>query len=317
MEMLYVAYGLQLAASFPLPGMRAGERQSAALPRLTLALQSPEELDGSWSGTSGPAEWSGRQGDGRDLVIERGSAEDLLFTYGELARFRLSPDMSQLECAPQDSGLDWQRTLISKVIPSISVMLGYEALHAASVDSPQGVVALMAPSGAGKSTLALELLSRGWPLFADDELTLAEGDGAPQAYPGTPHMNVAETLPGGLDADALGTTLAVLAGERWLAVRSVSQLPRPVRMLCVLERAPDLALEAHTLPANPLLLAPYMLGLSVEPERQRKRFGLYADLMESATLVRLTAGMEHRPAQLGDLIEQALASQPELIAGAS
>ena len=65
--------------------------------------------------------------------------------------------MSRLDCAPCDSGLDWQRALISKVIPSISVMLGYEALHAATVESPQGVVAIMAPSGAGKSTLALEL----------------------------------------------------------------------------------------------------------------------------------------------------------------
>ena len=129
-------------------------------------------------------------------------------------------------------------------------------------------------------------------------------------------MNVAETLPDGLDADALGTTLAVLAGERWLAVHAVTKQPRAVRMLCVLQRAPNLPLEGRTLPVNPLLLAPYMLGLSIEPERQRKRFSLYADLMESATLVRLTASLEHRPEQLGDLIEQALLHQPELIAGA-
>ena len=57
-----------------------------------------------------------------------------------------------------------------------------------------------------------------------------------------------------------------------------------------------------------------MLGLSTDAERQRSRFGLYADLMESATLVRLTAGFEHRPEQLAELIEQALAQQPELIA---
>ena len=61
-------------------------------------------------------------------------------------------------------------------------MLGHEALHAAALDSPDGVVAIMAPSGAGKSTLALELLRQGWPLFADDVLTLStavKGGSAP------------------------------------------------------------------------------------------------------------------------------------------
>ena len=57
-----------------------------------------------------------------------------------------------------------------------------------------------------------------------------------------------------------------------------------------------------------------MLGLSTAAERQRSRFWLYADLMESAALVRLTAGYEHRPEQLADLLEQALARQPELLA---
>jgi hypothetical protein len=88
-----------------------------------------------------------------------------------------------------------------------------------------------------------------------------------------------------------------------------------VRMLCLLERGPSLPLQTHTLPSNPLLLAPYMLGLSSDAQRQRSRFCLYADLMESATLVRLTAGFEHRPEQLADLVEQALARRPELIAG--
>jgi hypothetical protein len=58
-----------------------------------------------------------------------------------------------------------------------------------------------------------------------------------------------------------------------------------------------------------------MLGLSTDTERYRSRFSLYADLMESTTLARLTAGFEHRPEQLADLIEQALMREPELVAG--
>lgn len=315
----YAAFGLELRASFPLPGMVSDEAEE--LPSLELEMTTPGALRRAWSGSDGPPAWRGRQGDGLDLAIERGTDGDLLFSYGDqapreddLARFRLHPDMRRLDCAPSRPGLDWQRVLIGKVLPSISVMRGYEALHAGVVDSPEGVVAIMAPSGGGKSTLAIELLHRGWGLFADDVLILDDTEGVVRAHPGTPHMNLAEHLPDAIDPQTLGTTLGILAGERWLAAQTATRHPRPVRMLCLLERGPSSALATHTLASNPLLLAPYMLGLSTDAERQRSRFGLYADLMESATLVRLTAGFGHRPEQLAELIERALAQQPELVA---
>jgi hypothetical protein len=321
MTMRYVAFGLELQASFSLPGMVSDEVEGEKLPLLELELTTPEELQKAWSGADGPPEWRGRLGDGLDLAIERGTAGDLLFSYGagapsphDRARFRLRPDMGRLDCAPAQLGLDWQRTLITKVLSSISVMRGYEALHAAAVDSPDGVVAIMAPSGAGKSTLAIELLRRDRTLFADDVLILERTEGAVRAHPGTPHMNLAESLPGNIDPQTLGSTLGMLAGERWLATHTTATQPRPVRMLCLLERGPGLPLETHILPVNPLPLAPYMLGLSTDAERQGNRFGLYADLMESATLVRLTAGLEHRPEQLADLLEQTLVRRPELVA---
>ena len=228
----YVAFGLDLRASFPLPGMAPGDVQENEvddLPSLELELTSPEELKQAWSGSDAPPQWRGRLGDGLDLAIERGAAGDLLFSYGDRApsdgdraRFRLHPGMRRLDCAPSRPGLDWQRALISKVLPSISVMRGYEALHAAAVDSPEGVVAIMAPSGSGKSTLAIELLRRGWPLFADDVLILEQTEGAVRAHPGTPHMNLAQSLPVAIDPQTLGATLGILAGERWLAAHTTT-----------------------------------------------------------------------------------------------
>ncbi len=322
MHARHVAYGLDLRCAFALPGMRATAGEG--LPCLTLELLTPAELDYAWGSPEGQPEWTGRLGDGLDLAIERGAAGDLLFSYGDQApseddraRFRLHPGMQRLDCAPTHPGLDWQRTLITKVLSTISVMRGYEALHAAAVDSPEGVIAIMAPSGTGKSTLAIELLRRGWPLFTDDVLTLEQNEGTVRAHPGTPHMNLADGPPGAIDPQTLGATLGILAGERWLAVHTTARHPRPVRMLCLLERGSGLPLEAHSLPANPLPLAPYVLGLSTDAERQRHRFDLYADLMESATLVRLTAGLEHCPEQLADLLEQTLASRSEFIAGAT
>lgn len=165
-------------------------------------------------------------------------------------------------------------------------------------------------------TLAVEMLRRGGSLFTDDVLVLEQTESAVRAHPGSPHMNLAERPPVAIDPQTLGVTLGMLAGERWLTASMATTDPRQVHMLCLLERAPGLPLKIHALPANPLLLAPYMLGLSMDAERQRQRFGLYADLMQSATLVRLTAGAEHRPEQLGDLLERALARTPEPAAGA-
>jgi hypothetical protein len=312
MEMRYSAYGLQLESSFALPGVDPSIEAGGDLPTLTLSLCAPSELELSWSGPSGPELWRGRQGDGRDLAIEEGVAGDLLFTYtdpaGALdrARFRMDAEMRQLDCAPRKTSLDWQRILIGKVLPSIAVMRGYEALHAGAVESPLGVVAIMGPSGMGKSTLASELIRRGWPLFCDDSLVLERVGETVIAHPGTPHMNVAADT----DISSLGTSLGVLAGEHWLAADATAKTTRGVRMLCLFERGPGRPLAMQTLSPNPLLLAPYMLGLAMDPERQRSRFSLYGDLMLSATLVRLTAGPAHRPEQLADLIEQAMVQHP-------
>ncbi|HEY2283736.1 MAG TPA: hypothetical protein VGH60_09330 [Solirubrobacteraceae bacterium] len=313
MTTCYAAFGLALQSSFQLSGMLP--EQASELPSLELTLTTPGELEKSWRDHRASPEWRGRLGDGRELVIERGSGDDRLFSYrdpdvsgDDLASFHLHSSMRRLVCASRSQGLDWQQALIGKVLPAISVMRGYEALHAAAVVSPQGTIAIMAPSGSGKSTLALELLRRGWPLLADDVLALERIAGTVYAHPGSPHMNLSEPLPDALDPQELGTTLGMLGGERWLAARMIAKRARPMRMACLLERAPGLPLESRVLPASPLALAPYILGLSTDAERQRDRFCLYSDLMRSTTLLRLTAGSEHRPAQLADLLELEIAS---------
>jgi hypothetical protein len=306
--MPYVLFGQQLHSSFRLPGMNParGDR----LPVLALELTTTAALERAWSGAKGPPEWQGRLGDGCDLTIELGRAGDLLFTYGDRARFRLHSERRRLDCAPAREGLDWCRALIGKIIPSIAVMRGYEALHAAAVDSPDGVVAIAGPSGAGKSTLAAELMRRGWPLFADDELTLARHQQTIRAHPGAPHMNLALDHPGSLDPRELGMTLAIFGKERWLVPHRRTEHTRPVRALCLLERRPDLSPGARAVPANPLLLAPHMLGLSTAAERRRSRFHLYADLVDHVALVRLNGDLHSTPAELVDLLESALTPEP-------
>lgn len=188
-------------------------------------------------------------------------------------------------------------------------MRGYEALHAGAVDSPWGAVAIAAPSGIGKTTLVLELIGRGWPLLSDDVLALADTSDGVVAYPGTPHMNVVADSSNGVAIEAIGATLAILAGERWIASREMARDARPVRAICLLERSPGLSPDVRLLPSNPLPLAPYILGLLEDARRERSRFELYANLMSTATLMRVTCDVSDRPAVLADLIEQALAGR--------
>jgi hypothetical protein len=301
----HTAYGMALQSDFPLPGM-AG-RAVAGLPQIALVLRTPAELDAAWSASADAAAWRGRLGDGRELRIQWGGGGDLLFGYEGRARFRLDPSASRLECAPEDAAaLDWQRVLISRVLPLISIAHGREALHASAVETPLGAIAIAAPSEAGKSTLARELVRRGWPLFADDVVVLEATGGSVEAHPGSPHMNLGE-LPAGARADEFGVVLGTMAGEAWVAAPAVATQPCSAAAVVILERVPGRCLEAESLSPSPLALTPFMLGLPDESrEREGSRFVLYADLVESARLLRLCADPAVAPAELAETLERAL-----------
>jgi hypothetical protein len=307
----YVAYGLSLRSSFPLPGMAREHLERP--PSLDLVLETPAQLEAAWSGPAGQSPWRGQLGDGQVLAIEWGIDGDLRFAYGDRACFRLAPAGDRLGCAPRDvSRLDWQRVLVNRVLPSVSIAHGNEALHACAVETELGVVAIAAPSGTGKSTLASELMRRGRQLFADDVLVLSTASGAVEAQAATPHMNISADAG---DCDDLGETLAEMAGESWLAVQGVSRRGRELAAVIVLERASGLALEAKPLRPSPLAFAPYMLGLPDDDGRDASRFALYADLAESARLIGLTGGPEDRPAALADALESVLGLSPSHAAG--
>jgi len=307
----YVAYGLSLRSSFPLPGMAREHLKGP--PSLDLALETPAQLEAAWSGPAGQSPWRGQLGDGQVLTIEWGIDGDLRFGYGDRACFRLGPAGDRLGCAPRNvTCLDWQRVLVNRVLPNVSIAHGNEALHACAVETGRGVVAIAAPSGTGKSTLAGELMRRGQPLFADDVLILSRASGVVEALAATPHMNISADAG---DCGDLGETLAEIAGESWLAVQAPSSGGRKLAAVVIFERGPGLALEAKPLPPSPLALAPYMLGLPDDEGRDASRFALYADLAESAGLIALTGGPGDRPAALADALEAVLGSSSPHSAG--
>ncbi|HEX4465562.1 MAG TPA: hypothetical protein VH025_00110 [Solirubrobacteraceae bacterium] len=238
--------------------------RAAELPQLTLEVLGSAELSRRWSGHGRASVWRGRLRDGSELVVRRGREGTALFEH-DAARFLLIDGGETLLCAAE--GDSWHGLLLEKVLPKVALMRGHEGLHAAAVESAAGVVAIVGESGAGKSTIAAELARRGCEAFADDVLIVGRRAGGVLAYP---------------DRRRAGET---------------------VGLVCLLSRATGLVLEAEQLRANPLVLAPYMLGFTGDGERQRARFELYSDLLGRARTVMLTADAADPPGDLAELIE--------------
>jgi hypothetical protein len=290
-----------------LPG-RAG----TGLPELRLELGNPGKLEAAWSGAATPGSWRGTLRDGVELTIRWGRAGDLLFGYGEEARYLLDPGAERLLCAPTEpSSISWQRVLLSRVLPVVAIARGYEALHAAAVQTPVGVVAVTGASGAGKSTLAAELVRRGHRLVGDDVLVVGRAADRIVGFPGGSHLSLERGAEAGLDAEVLGE----LGGKLWCGVGGAAQEPAPVAAVVLLERGEG-PVQAHELDPSPLTLAPFMLGLPDEEGRDGERFALYADLVEAGRLLRLRGAVSAPAEEFAEALEQAVGAPAAVAAGA-
>lgn len=309
------AFGLQLEASFPLSGVRTAD--DPQLPVLMVELVDRAALERLWSGDADEPDWVGVLGDGRELRLERGSAGDRLFSYGQRARFHLAADGTTLCCAPFDDGLDWQRALLNKVIPTVAVLRGYEALHASALQTPHGAVALLAPSGTGKTTLALELLAHGCSLIGDDILALSVGEeGVVLAHPATPHMNLEPEVAERAAWEGLVEPLARFGDEEWVSARRCVTEAQKLSAVFLLARRARGPRKLRILDPSPLRLAPYMLGVSAGAGRRRDRFGLYGTLASQAALFELGFGSDDSPEALAETILHAVEGACPLPVGA-
>lgn len=301
------AHGMDIACDFRLPGLSMDDgSDTAEAPKLTIHMCREAEFWQQAGRPAGAPQWSGLQGDGTTLSLWHDANGDALFAYGEKTWFQLHSQMSRLNCLVRDTGSGWKRVLLGKVIPAASVLRGFEALHAAAVDSPWGVVGILAPSGIGKSTLASALIARGWRLFADDQLTLSRQGETLLAHRGTGHANLAPTL----DTTMPRRVLASIGGEDWSVLPLSPSRARSVRLLCLLERSQGLTQGCVEIAGSPLPLSPYILGLNEGPERMRRRFLLYAQLTSEVPVVRLTASPADSPDELAQLVERR-AAEPE------
>jgi hypothetical protein len=290
---------LNLLGTLELPGL---QEAVAGLPELQLRVVRAEELEAAWSGAATPGSWRGTLRDGAELTIRWGRDGDLLFGYGDESRYLLDAAAERLLCAPAEpASLGWQRVLLSRVLPVVAIARGYEALHAAAVQTPAGVVAIVGASGAGKSTLAAELVRRGHLLVGDDVLVVGRGEDGVLAFPGGAHLSLEPGAEAGIEVEVLGE----LGGKVWAVAAESASEPASVAAVVLLDRGEG-PVEVQELPASPLTLAPFMLGLPDEEGRDGGRFGLYADLVDAGRLLRLGGQAGAPVREFADVLEGAL-----------
>jgi hypothetical protein len=246
------AFGLSLLVDVPPPG--AWEARPLREPHLQIKPVTAHAIEDSWSGLEAIG-WEAVI-DGAPFVVERSIEGDHRFIHGAYpdqngklsdgtrAVHHLSADASVLQCAPSNPAEpSWWRLVLDSVLFTVALLQGYEALHAAAVATPNGVIAITAASGAGKSTLLAELLQRRLALMADDVLVLEpRGTEAPLAYPAPPLMTVPHMrIPMLREADPPETIFS-LEEELRIAV-PVHPQPLPLKALVVLDRRPGLQLS--------------------------------------------------------------------------
>jgi hypothetical protein len=220
------AFGLQLRIDPRISvtglglGMGLGQRTGPA------ALQPPSrirldaaELDRRWKTlTSAPIRTREvRFGETLVRSVDFGEpAGHLLWIHG-CGRVLISPDGTELLCAPDASSADWTSMIASQALPLAATIRGLEVMHASGVVLDGDAMLFVGPSGIGKSSLAAALVRRGASLLSDDAIALSLNDGALIAHPGSAalHLRPAEEDRLGCDEiSALGRPAGLVEGRR-------------------------------------------------------------------------------------------------------
>jgi hypothetical protein len=292
------AFGLQLVTDIALPGQWAPPRNVPdRVLEIALDPSVPQVLAGA------TLEWAAPIDGGR-LTLERGSDGAFLFRH-ESGRHLLSADARMLRCAPADkSDPAWFRVLLDSVLLCAALLGGREGLHAGSVVVGGGAAAIVTAPGGGKSTLVAELMRRGHQLVSDD-ITFLEptAGGPPFALPGAPVMTLAEAE----QAPCPGEVLMDLPGERWITV-PVTNAAAPLLAIIQLDRRPGADTTIQPSGDAPLALLAALLALPKTRERALSRLDLASTLAAHCRILTLTADSLTAPAQLAELVEEALAA---------
>jgi hypothetical protein len=227
----YLAYGLKIRASFPLPELPLGNGAPAdvTISRGTIDRPRPQtSADGSYFSMSGGEAylyWDEVGGflvkDGREIIVDP-------LTKAEDHIIRLP--------------------LLGTVLSAAICQRGFPGFHGSAVAIDGQAVAFLGHRGSGKSTMAAALYARGHDLLTDDLVVISDLDGpaGPTIVPGFPQLKLfpeAASASLGDDPEALPRLIAGFEKRARRVTSGFAKTPIPLRAIYLLEKDSQLAIE--------------------------------------------------------------------------
>jgi hypothetical protein len=225
-------FGLDVESSVDLPALGLSDAASTGR-RLRIRSVPQGEIRAAWPDDARLV-CDEREPDGRVVFqIEEAARAGYLLSGPHYGAHLLSPDGKNLCCAT-DAGADWQRLLMSQVLPFASLLHGLEVFHASAVVHDGTALMFLGASGAGKTSVAIELCERGADFLADDVVAVETREDRLMAHPGTPLAGVDAAA--GVPSDSI-----VLSADSkaWVAGIRASPDPAPISALFFLDRRAD------------------------------------------------------------------------------
>lgn len=188
------AYGLQIEADVPIPGLLAQPEQQRVDLRVRLN-ENPPFLSPTFDSLANfyyPGTNSGDHAESNLRVAMLAEGQYHGFFYADGARFAIQ--RSGLEIwADWPSGYAFEDACTYLVGPVMAFALrlrGETCLHASAIAVGNRAIALIGSPGAGKSTTAAAFAKLAFPVLSDDVVVLTGPDDSPLVQPGYPRLNL-------------------------------------------------------------------------------------------------------------------------------
>lgn len=276
----YSLAGLSLQSAWPLDGLepsspslrqswRIVPRTTSGRPRVMEQVRLRHQPDGSWR-----------------------------LSWGLAGAFWIQPQRRQVQYArvPGASSAAFRDCLIGPVAACLLTLDGRHPLHASAVRIAGEAVAFLGQPGVGKSTMAAACLLAGYPVIADDLLTIRWQGATPCVCPGYPEIRL---WPGSGRRliprfDRLPRVVPT-ASKRYLDPRQhgagFADAPVPLRAIYELRRSKRLT-RPRVEPVAPhdafLLLLPHLYNTAMQaPQMLAEQFHQLGALARGVTIRRL------------------------------
>lgn len=309
------AFGLDLEASFPIPGASPAQPAGPAGRAVRLELATRDEILSGWDPAAPQRISTRRAPSGRAAVaIDADERAGHLIRAQGFGCFWISPGAARIRCAPlRIPSWRWQRYLIGQVLPLAAVLRGLEVFHASAVAIDGRALALLGASTAGKTSVAVQLVLGGARFMTDDVLAVSPGAaGGVIAHPGVGVASLRHSA-GALLAAGERRRLGHTIGRDREASRI--ELPRraadaPLTRAYLLERSGEPGEPAieRLSPVDPRLLLGGSFNFVIRTtQRLENQLDVCARIARGVDVHRARFGPDTGPAELARAIEAGLA----------